>query len=85
MNESPVIISLRGTLVEIEHADSGAMLAHCLIGDDDAIERIADILSAKGLQREAMALRRLRDEARWPLGPRGRTGRGEGVGYLPRR
>jgi hypothetical protein len=64
--DSPVLIRRRGTLVEIESAETGAVLAHCQIGDDGNLERIADILSAKRLPREAMALRKLRDDARKP-------------------
>ena len=63
--DSPIIIHLRkGTLIEIEHAQTGDVLAYCQIGDDNAVERIADILSAKRLPREAAALRKLRDDAR---------------------
>ncbi len=80
--ESPVIIRRRGTLVEVERAETGDVLAHCRIGDDASMEAIADILSAKGLPREAMAMRQLMMDARRPLGPTGRTGKGPGVGYL---
>ncbi len=82
---SPIVIQRRRNLIEIERRDTGEILAYCQIGDDAAVERIADILSAKRLPREAAALRQLRDDARRPLGPTGRTGKGPGVGYLPRR
>jgi hypothetical protein len=62
--KSPIKIHLAGTRVEIEHAATGEILAHCQIGDDDAVETIADILSAKRLSREAMALRNLMQEQR---------------------
>ena len=52
-------------------------------GDDDTVERIADILSAKRLPEDAMRLRRMAMDARRPLGLRGETGRGQ-VGYLRR-
>jgi hypothetical protein len=66
--ESPILIHKTGHLVEIEHAETGKILAKCMIGDDDNMERIADILSQKKLPREAMALRRMVQEARRPAG-----------------
>lgn len=57
--DSPIIITKRRNLVEIEHRKTGEILAHCQIGDDIAVERIADILSAKRLPREAASLRNL--------------------------
>ena len=73
--DSPITIRLRtekdkrtATLVEIESNESGQLLAHCQIGDDANMERIADILSAKRLPREAEAIRRIMMEAR--RGPR---------------
>jgi hypothetical protein len=50
--------------VEVELKATGAVLASCYIGDDEAMETIADLLSAKGLAREAMALRKLMTDAR---------------------
>jgi len=66
--ESPILIHLTGTRLEVEHAATNEILAHCQIGDDDAVERIADILSEKRLPREAMALRKLMMDARRPAG-----------------
>ena len=66
--ESPILIHRTGTLIEIEHALNGQILATCQIGDDDAVERIADILSQKRLPREAHALRQMMMEARKPIG-----------------
>lgn len=43
--------------IEIRDARTNALLAWCHTGDDDSVERIADILSAKRLPREAMRLR----------------------------
>lgn len=82
MARDSVIMRLRRNVLEVEHSRTGEMLATCEIGDDETVERIADILSSKGLREEAGALRRLRDDARRPLGIRGRTGSGTGVGYL---
>lgn len=62
--DSPILIRRRGTLVEVEMAETGDVLAHCQIGDDAAVERIADILSAKRLPHEAQALRKLMMDAR---------------------
>jgi hypothetical protein len=44
-------------MIEIRDARTNALLAWCQTGDDDSVERIADILSAKRLPREAMRLR----------------------------
>lgn len=71
MAGSPITIRLRTpekgrtrTLVEIEDNRTGQVLAKCNVGDDLAIETIADILSAKRLPMEAMALRKLAMDAR---------------------
>jgi hypothetical protein len=40
-------------MVEVRHAQSGAMLATCMMSDDRGLEQIADILAAKKLHREA--------------------------------
>ena len=80
---SPVRIVRRGTLVEIEIRETGDVLAHCSIGDDKAIETIADILSAKRLPEDAMRLRQMAQDARRPLGIGGKTGSGC-VGWLKR-
>ena len=50
--------------IEIEHNESGEILAQCMVGDDIMTERIADILSAKRLPREAQAFRQLVRDAR---------------------
>src|ERR1700748_3835697 len=44
-------------MIEITHAQTGELLATCMIGDDYSVERIADLLSAKRLWREANRLR----------------------------
>ena len=85
---SPIRISTRhvkgkGQRVEIEFRATGDIVAHCWLGDDDNIERIADILSAKRLPEDAARLRQMAMDARRPLGLRGETGRGQ-VGYLRR-
>lgn len=76
---SPIIIRTRKeayrTRVEIEHRETGDVLAWCWLGDDSAIETIADILSAKKLPKDAMKLRQMAMDARRPLGLTGRTGR----------
>jgi hypothetical protein len=46
-------------MVEIRDARTNELLAWCMTGDDDSIDRIADILSAKRLPREAMRLREM--------------------------
>lgn len=50
--------------MEIEHRQSGDVLAEFWIGDDVAVETVADILSAKRLPREAMQLRQMAMDAR---------------------
>lgn len=45
--------------IEILDARTGALLAWCQTGDDDMVQKIADILSAKRLPREAMRLRQI--------------------------
>ncbi len=63
--KSPVIIRMRkNNFVVVEMRESGDVLAYCQIGDDDNVERIADILSAKRLPADAMRLRKMRDDAR---------------------
>lgn len=66
MASSPVVIRQRGTLVEIESRATGEVLAHCRIGDDDNLERIADLLSCKKLSADAMKLRQMAMDARHP-------------------
>jgi len=66
--ESPILIHRTGTLIEIEHAANGDILATCQIGDDESMEHIADMLSSKRLRREAAMLRKLMMEARKPVG-----------------
>lgn len=83
MAGSPITIRLRGTLVEVEDRNSGDVLAYCQIGDDENLERIADILSAKRLPSEAMFLRQMAQDVRRPLGRKGEAGKGQ-VGYLKR-
>ncbi len=80
---SPIRISLRRNQVEITSRDTGDTLAYCMIGDDDMVERIADILSAKRLPEDAARLRQMAMDARRPLGLRGETGKAP-VGWLRR-
>jgi hypothetical protein len=61
---SPVIIQRRGNRIEVEHRETGELLAHCFIGDEIAVETIADILSAKRLGQDAMKLRQMVMDAR---------------------
>lgn len=67
MSDSPIKIERRGQKLEVVHRDSGGVLAWCYIGDEVNTERIADILSAKGLRREAMEFRQLVADDRRPL------------------
>lgn len=59
MTKSPVQIRRKGDLIEIVDRRNRALLAWCFIGDDDNLERIADILSQKGQPHAAMELREL--------------------------
>lgn len=61
---SPVLIQRSGNRIEIEHRETGEVLAHCLIGDELAVEAIADALSAKRLGRDAEKLRQMVEAAR---------------------
>ena len=61
---SPVLIQMRGNRLEVEMRDTGDLLAACWIGDDYAVENIADTLSAKRLWREADKVRALLMAAR---------------------
>jgi hypothetical protein len=61
---SPVQIIRQGSKITVEMGSTGDVLAVCMIGDDDAVERIADILSSKRLPEDAMALRKLAQDAR---------------------
>lgn len=62
--KSPVVIREKKNWITVETREEGSVLAYCQIGDDNAVERIADILSAKRLPRDAMKLRKMRDDAR---------------------
>jgi hypothetical protein len=64
LKPSPVIIQRRGNRIEVEHRETGDLLAHCFIGDEIAVEIIADLLSAKRLSREAMKFREMVEAAR---------------------
>jgi len=67
--ESPILLHLvDGVKVEVEDKITNEILAHCRIGDDDDVERIADILSMKRLHREAAALRKMMMDARKSAG-----------------
>ena len=61
---SPVVIQRMGNRIEIEHRETGEVLAHCFIGDELAVEAIADALSAKRLGRDAEKLRKMVQDAR---------------------
>lgn len=61
---SPVVIQRRGNRLEVEHRESGELLAACWIGDDLAVEDIADSLSAKRLPEDAMKVRQMLVDAR---------------------
>ncbi len=61
---SPILFQRRGNRVEIEHRETGELLAEFWIGDDIAVETVADILSAKRLPEEAMKLRQMAMDAR---------------------
>jgi len=71
--KSPITISIvirlvdgdRCHLLEVEMDSTGEILASCMVSDDANVQRIADLLSEKGLKREAMAFRNLaRQEGR---------------------
>lgn len=67
MADSPVKIERRSQILEVIHRDSGGVLAWCYIGDEVNTERIADILSEKGLRTEAMTWRQMvADDRRGP-------------------
>lgn len=51
-------------MILVETREDGDVLAYCQIGDDDNLERIADLLSTKHLPQDAMKLRKMRDDAR---------------------
>jgi hypothetical protein len=51
-------------MIEITHAQTKQLLATCMIGDDASVERIADLLSAKRLWREANRLRGMVQDSR---------------------
>lgn len=50
--------------VEVRHVKDGSLLAWCYIGDDDTLETIADLLSAKKQAAAAMKLRQMALDAR---------------------
>lgn len=54
-----VLLKRKANLVEVIDKRNRAVLARCYIGDEDNVEKIADILSAKGHARAAMELREL--------------------------
>lgn len=72
---SPIIIRRQGVKVEVLMRETKDVLAHCLIRDDEAVERIADILSQKRLNREAMELRQMMMDARKPRKKETESGR----------
>jgi hypothetical protein len=68
MATSLVKIERDGNRVEVRMLDDDSLLAWCMIGDDDNLEKIADILSAKHLPADAMKLRQMAMDARRPAG-----------------
>ena len=67
---SPILFQRRGNRIEIEHRETGELLAEFWIGDDIAVETVADILSAKRLPEEAMKLRQMATDSRRALSGR---------------
>lgn len=78
--ESPVVMERvrkgidgdteRGSLyemVEVRLASTDEVLATCMMGDDAGLERIADLLSAKRLWREANRFRQMVSDSRKPV------------------
>lgn len=53
-------------MVEVTFASDGSLLACCMMSDDLGLERIADILSAKKLPREANRFRQMISDSRKP-------------------
>jgi hypothetical protein len=60
-----VRLQRRDNLVEVIHTQTHEVLAWCFIGDDDNVERIADILSAKRLGWAAQELREMARQDRF--------------------
>lgn len=65
-SKSPVLIQRRGNLVEVESRETGNVLARFAIGDEQTLETVADLLSAKRLPADAMKLRQMAVDARKP-------------------
>ena len=61
---SPVLIQRRGNRLEVENRETGDLLAACWIGDDLAVEDIADSLSARRLPKDAEKVRQILMDAR---------------------
>jgi hypothetical protein len=72
--KSPVQIIKQGNKITVELAETGEVLAYCMIGDDAHVELIADLLSAKRLPRAAAKLRQMAMDARKVTVPRARNG-----------
>ena len=51
-------------MLEVEHVESGEIVMRCMLGDDEAVERIADFLSGKHYQEAAERVRQIVREAR---------------------
>lgn len=58
-----VEVSKRNGKIEVVSPD-GDVLAWCFIGDDENVERIADLLSTKRLPEAAMKMRKIAQDAR---------------------
>jgi hypothetical protein len=63
------IKQVKDNRVEVRHNKTGDLLAWCYIGDDETLETIADLLSAKGLPQAAEKLRQMGMDARRQPGP----------------
>lgn len=53
--------------LEVEHVESGEIVARCMLGDDEGVEKLADFLSAKHYQEAAERVRQIVREARRPV------------------
>jgi len=59
MDDNPVKLVRKGQKIEVESRDTGDVLAWCFIGDEYHTEKIADLLSAKGLRTAAQEFREM--------------------------
>ena len=54
-------------MVEVRLASDDSVLATCMMGDDLGLERIADLLAAKRLWREANRFRQMVSDSKKPV------------------